>query len=89
MKFGVCRYNMGQYWPEVLDLKVFDTYEEAFNYYMEQFMAYNNYPYSFDKTLWYVWIDGGRITQFSQLYTNTKTKTMDVPVVCTDYTNKL
>ena len=78
-QFGVCKCDPYAYEPVVTELKRFDTYEEAYDYYMKQVVADEHYPYTHDKNLWYVWIEDNRIVQFEQLTTKTKCKIVEVP----------
>ena len=78
-KFGVCNYDFDAYEPKVENLEKFDTYEEAFERYMQRLMENEHYPYYIDKTLWYVWIEGDkRIVQFQRLNEKTKCKIIEV-----------
>lgn len=71
-KFGVCNYDFDACEPKVENLIVFDSYEEAFSHYMEKVTKDEHYPYTLDKTLWYVWVEENQITQFEQLSTKTR-----------------
>lgn len=77
-KFGVCRCDPYAYEPVVTELKQFDTYEEAYDFYMKLVVADEHYPYAHDKNLWYVWIENGNIIQFEQLCRKTKCKIVNI-----------
>ena len=77
-KFGVCNYNIDSYISKVENLECFDTYEDAFEYYIKQLMKYHNYPYTYDDTLWIVWIEDDTIVQFQQLADKTKVKLVKI-----------
>lgn len=71
-KFGVCNYDFNAYESKIENLEIYDSYEEAFSQYMKKLTNDEHYPYTWDKTLWYVWIEDNKIIQFEQL--NTKTR---------------
>lgn len=77
-KFGVCRYDFDSYNSKLTELQQFDTYEEAYDCYMTKLAEYEHYPYGLDNTLWYVWIENGRIIQFEQLSMRTKCRIVKV-----------
>ena len=78
-KFGVCNYNFDTYEPKIENLKYFENYEDAFDYYMDILTHYQSYPYAFDRTLWIVWInENNRIIQFEQLSNKTKCKLVEI-----------
>ena len=79
-KFGVCNYDFNAYKSEVKNLVQFETFEEAFDYYMEKLSEYENYPYNvgYDNDLWIVWIEGDRIIQFEQLKENVRCRLVDL-----------
>ena len=69
-KFGVCNYDFDLPKPKVEDLQIFDTYEDAYDNYIEHCIAgANGHP---DKTEWIVWIDGDELIQFDRFETVTK-----------------
>lgn len=74
IKYGVCNFDADAYKPKIENLEIFDSYGAAFNRYMTRAMDSPNFGYSWDKTLWYVWIEDDVIIQFEQLDTNTKCK---------------
>ena len=77
-KFGVCTYNYG-YDIKVSNLVTFDTYEEAYAYYMKELEKENNCRFIPDK-LWIVWIrsDDNAIIQMDQLSWKTHCKIIEL-----------
>ena len=76
--FGVCNYDFDALYPEVVDLKKFDSWEDAYKEYAERMKKYDNYPYSWDNSLWIVWIEDNKLIQFEQLNRKTKCKTVSL-----------
>ncbi|MEE3344487.1 MAG: hypothetical protein VZS44_10375 [Bacilli bacterium] len=77
-KFGVCRCdNIDSYEPFIEELKQFDTYEEAYEYYM-QIINQNKYSFIYPNNLWIVWIDDDKIVQFTQLREYTRCKIISI-----------
>lgn len=69
--FGVCTYDFDATHPTVCELKRFDTYDEAYKYYLLQITEVRRIP----KTLWIVWIDEkDNIVQFEQLQSKIRCK---------------
>lgn len=77
-EFGVCNYDFNVYDPKVENLKRFESYEDAFEYYYQMVRKGESYPYAWDSTLWLVWIEGDRITQFEQLKENVRCRLVDL-----------
>ena len=77
-KYGVCNYDFAGYKPQIKNLEKYETFEEAYEHYMDKLMAYSSYPYSIDKTLWYVWIEDDKIVQFEQLDRKTRCKIVGI-----------
>ena len=86
--YGICNCDLNAYEPKIENLEKFDTYEQAFECYWKRVEKDEHYPYTWDNTLWFVWIeerirgdDGSSdevIVQFEQLTTNTKCKLMKI-----------
>jgi hypothetical protein len=85
-QFGVCRCDevrtdsYGQtVVGEVRDLIQFGTdYGKARAYYLDKVVEYSKTSYALPNDLWVVIINDGKITQFEQLTTRTKTVIVDL-----------
>lgn len=77
-KFGVCNYDFNAYESKIENLEIYDSYGEAFNKYLQRVTKDEHYPYTLDKTLWYVWIEDNKIVQFEQLSTKTRCRMVEV-----------
>lgn len=67
-KFGICNYEFNGYNPKVKNLEKFDTYDEAYNRYMELLQIADKSNLFINEDLWLVYIDEfNRIMQFEQL----------------------
>ncbi len=73
--FGVCRYDMSRDSDTVSELEQFNTYDEAYERYMQRIeKADPSHCFVFND-IWLVYIDeSGRIVQFEQLIWNVKSK---------------
>ena len=71
--FGVCNCDLNLYEPKVENLITFDSYDDAYNYYMNQLNKQKT-GYALLKDLWIVYIDNNHIVQFDQLTMISKTK---------------
>ncbi len=78
-KFGVCLCDLDMYQPEIRDLVRFDTYESAYEYYMQLAVSDDN-PQMINKYVWIVWIQNDTIVQFDQLNWVSKTKYMELKI---------
>lgn len=84
-RFGVCYCDIWLSRPsstkDLSDLVIFDTYEEAFNCYIDRLreMTQTNHLYIPDN-LWIVWVDkeSNRITQFTKLEWTTRCKLVNL-----------
>lgn len=77
--YGVCNYDFSAYEPKVENLEKFESYEEAFSQYMKKVTSDSHYPYTWDDTLWYVWIeDDKKIIQFNQLDTKVRCRIVEI-----------
>ena len=77
-KFGVCNYNNNAYIPQVTNLIQFDTYDEAFDNYIEKYIQYTKNEPIKTSTLWIVWIEDNKIIQFEQLMKNIRCKIVNL-----------
>ena len=77
-EFGVCNYDLDGYEPKVENLEIYDSYETAFGQYMKKVIEDPHYPFTWDKTLWYVWVENDMITQFEQLDKKTKCRLVNI-----------
>ena len=77
-KFGVCCCNLDIN-NEIEDLEIVDTYEEAFNLYLERLNIKDN-PRYIKPYIWIVWIrkSDNRIEQFEQLSWKTKCRLINI-----------
>ena len=77
-KFGVCCCNLDIN-NEIEDLEIVDTYEEAFNLYIERLNIKDN-PRYIEPYIWIVWIrkSDNRIEQFEQLSWKTKCRLINI-----------
>ena len=77
-KFGVCCCEL-DITDKVEDLQIFDTYDEAFNFYIKRLNIKDN-PRWIEPYIWIVWIrkSDNKIEQFEQLSWKTKCKLMNI-----------
>lgn len=74
MKYGVCRCDIDRYEEKAEILKLFDSYEEAYQYY--QSVAFKDAPFEPPKDLWMAFVeeDKKRIVQFDRLKMESKVR---------------
>ena len=77
-KFGVCCCEL-DITDEVEDLQIFDSYDEAFDFYIKRLNIKDN-PRWIEPYIWIVWIrkSDNKIEQFEQLSWKTKCKLIDI-----------
>lgn len=77
-KFGVCRCDLDSAAPTIENLKIFETYEQAYNYYLKVVSATKSYPYGFSDKIWITLIEEDRIIQFERLSYIVKSKIVKI-----------
>ena len=77
-KFGVCCCDL-DITNEIEDLDIVDTYDKAFNLYIERLNIKDN-PRYIEPCIWIVWIrkSDNRIEQFEQLSWKTKCRLINI-----------
>ena len=77
-KFGVCCCEL-DITNEIEDLQIFDTYDEAFDFYIKRLNIKDN-PRWIEPYIWIVWIrkSDNKIEQLEQLSWKTKCKLIDI-----------
>ena len=77
-KFGVCCCEL-DITDEVEDLQIFDSYDEAFDFYIKRLNIKDN-PRWIEPYIWIVWIrqSDNRIEQFEQLSWKTKCRLINI-----------
>lgn len=75
--YGVCTYDFDAYEPKLEELVKFNTYDEAFDYYMKK-LPKKRTGYLFPKDFWLVILDeNDNIVQFEQLDWKVKSKIVE------------
>lgn len=77
-KFGVCRCDLDSTTPTIENLRIFETYEQAYNYYLKVVSATKSYPYGFSDKIWIVFIKENIIVQFERLNYIVKSKIVKI-----------
>lgn len=77
-KFGVCCCEL-DITDKIEDLQIFDTYDEAFDNYIERLNIKDN-PRWIEPYIWIVWIrkSDNKIEQFEQLSWKTKCRLINI-----------